>query len=188
MSDVIVLCSGGLDSTVLAFHYARAQRLHSLLFFDWGHPARRMEEQTVVWMSNALGVECATLMVEMSGTRLMQGKGLCDVPARNLIFLSHALNYAATHAATSIAIGANSDDRGYPDCSTSFFIGFAETVKYLADVKLTIPFLYKSKRQIAALADEYGVNTNATWSCYNPKGDEPCDMCNGCMTRAAALK
>ncbi|GAG31182.1 unnamed protein product, partial [marine sediment metagenome] len=54
--DIVVLCSGGMDSAVLAYMAHRAGRLHSLFFVRYGQPAQYEEERATSRIAKGLGV------------------------------------------------------------------------------------------------------------------------------------
>jgi 7-cyano-7-deazaguanine synthase len=115
------------------------------------------------------------------------GVPITYVPARNTIFLSFALSFAEAIGARIIFIGANARDfSGYPDCRPLYFKKFNELVKRATKVrgiKIEVPLLYKTKKEIATVGKRLGVPFGLTWSCYKG-GKEPCGKCDACRLRA----
>ena len=80
---IVVLCSGGVDSTVLAMRAIRDKRLHSVVFVDFGQPAVDAERRAVLLWGARFGVLVIQLDcplhgsmatgVGASGSRVMPG-------------------------------------------------------------------------------------------------------------------
>jgi len=115
------------------------------------------------------------------------------VPARNTIFLSHALAWAETLGSQDIFIGVNAlDYSGYPDCRPEFIEAFERLanlatragVEGTSRFRVHTPLIALSKAQIVARAHELGVNLSLTWSCYEPEPDgRACGLCDSCLLR-----
>lgn len=116
------------------------------------------------------------------------------VPGRNAVFLAHAIAYAATLGGGDVLFGANQDDaRGFVDCRPEAVAAFDELARATTDgaVHVRAPLLFCTKRQIAWLAGQLGIDAALTWSCYRPRmlvaGVMPCGRCDACVFRADAL-
>ncbi len=204
----VVLLSGGLDSaTVLAlasqdfdchtisFNYAQrslseinaAKQLaelstasHQIIYIDDG-----------VMAGSALTDESVDVP-EFASNEQDQGIPVTYVPARNTLFLSHALAIAEVLSSQDIFIGVNAVDySGYPDCRPEFIRAY-ETMANLATKagvegnKLSIhaPLIDKTKAEIISIGNELGVDYALTVSCYqaNAQG-EACGSCDSCRLR-----
>ena len=119
------------------------------------------------------------------------------VPARNTIFLSHALAYAEVLGATDIFLGVNAlDYSGYPDCRPEFIQAF-EAMAQLATkagvegtrpLNIHAPLIDMKKTEIIRLGIALGVDYSLTHSCYDPgEHGDPCGRCDPCRLRAAAF-
>ena len=115
------------------------------------------------------------------------------VPARNTIFLSHAIAWAEVLRATDIFIGVNAVDySGYPDCRPEFLKAFTKMANLgtRAGVNgengftIQAPLLLMSKAEIIRKGIGLGVNYSKTHSCYDPVGDKACGRCDACLLRA----
>jgi len=193
MRDIIVLLSGGLDSTVLAAWALKVGRLRACITARYGQP--HMEAETMAarkWCADH-GVERAVVNVPLSGVAAMHehGAGPRVMPGRNLTLIAHAVQYAAAVGASEVQIGACADDHAdYPDCRPEF-IAAADALAQTYGVRVTAPYLYLRKPDIVGIARGLGVDIEATWSCYEPRsvglGFAPCGVCNACVLRASAL-
>jgi 7-cyano-7-deazaguanine synthase len=191
---VLVLMSGGVDSTLLAARAHASGQLGALLFIDYGQPAARMESQAVTRWSYRRKVEAVRLTVRMWGVgdamRIGVGApGLRIVPGRNLILVSHAINIAKVRGFDEVWIGANADDISYPDCRARWIDALDELAISDVGVRLCAPLVAMSKTDIMSEAQTVGVDISETWSCYQPLDMiEPCGSCHSCIERAAALR
>src|ERR1700721_4510782 len=136
----IVLLSGGLDSaTVLAMARSKNYQCYALSV-EYGQ-RHRAELDAARRVADALGAhEHRIMRVDLAG---IGGSALTDtrvqvpetpqsgipttyVPARNTLFLSLALGWAAVLGANDIFMGVNAVDySGYPDCRPAFIQAFA---------------------------------------------------------------
>lgn len=200
----IVLLSGGLDSaTVLAiasqqynchaisFDYAQRSlsELHAAkaLAADWSASHQLIKIDDGVMAGSALTDQGIAVPTEAES-----GIPVTYVPARNTLFLSHALAVAEVISAQDIFIGVNAVDySGYPDCRPEFIASY-ETMANLATKagvegnKLTIhtPLIDKSKAEIISIGVSHSLDYATTVSCYqaNEKG-EACGQCDSCNLR-----
>ena len=120
------------------------------------------------------------------------------VPARNTLFLAHALAWSETIGAFDIFIGANAlDYSGYPDCRPEFLESF-ETMANLATkagvegpraFRIHAPLLRMSKGEIVRRAAGLGLDFSLTTSCYDPdSAGAPCGACDSCLLREKGFR
>ena len=207
----VVLLSGGLDSaTTLAIARAEGYECHALSF-DYGQ-RHVCELESAKKVAAALGaVQHLTLRLDLraiGGSALTADidvpKGRSDeamstgipvtyVPARNTIFLSHALAWAEVLGAQDVFIGVNAlDYSGYPDCRPEFTEAFEKLANLATQAgvegksrfRVHTPLIELSKAQIVARAYELNVDLSLTWSCYVPEPDgRACGLCDSCLLR-----
>lgn len=214
-SPVIILASGGLDSTVTAA-LAKAEG-HDLymLTLDYGQRHRyeiECAKKIARWLDVHdhkilrldLGVFGGSALTDQipvptnrSDSERGQGIPVTYVPARNTIFLSLALAYAEVMNATKIYFGANVlDYSGYPDCRPEFIKAFTEVAKQGTrlgqegrPIEIDAPLLLMSKREIIHKGQELGVPFHFTSSCYQPGADlRPCGRCDSCLIRQEGFR
>ena len=190
----IVLLSGGLDSaTTLAMAKNDGYEVYAMSF-DYGQrhqieldSARRVaqslpvkEHRIVKLDPSVMAGSALTDSVDVPKSRSDQematGIPVTYVPARNTLFLAHAMAWAEVVRANHIFIGVNAIDySGYPDCRPEFIRAF-ETMASLATktgvsgAKLHIhaPLINLSKAEIIRQAASLGVDLSLTHSCYDP--------------------
>ena len=211
----VVLLSGGLDSaTVLAIGRAEGYEPYALSF-DYGQ-RHRVELAAAQRVAAALGA--VKHVVASIDLRVFGGSALTDdidvphhadarelggqipvtyVPARNTIFLSFALAWAETLAASDVFVGVNAlDYSGYPDCRPEYIEAY-ERMANLATkagvegrqrLRVHAPLIDMTKAQIIQRGMELGVDYSLTHSCYDPSpAGRACGTCDSCLLRQRAF-
>lgn len=202
---LVLVYSGGLDSTVLLHHLlAEGHEIHCL-GIDYGQRHRR-ELVSGQAICERLGVEYR--VVDLTAIRpLLKGSSLTDsvslpegaynienmkstvVPNRNMILLSLAIAWAASLRADAVAYAAHAGDHPlYPDCRPEFAQAM-DRAAALCDwnpVRLLRPFIDMGKRDIVRRGAELGVPFELTWSCYQG-GQRHCGRCGTCRERRDAF-
>ena len=186
MKHAVVLLSGGLDSTTtLAIAIAQGYDVYALSF-DYGQrhkieieAARRIakslgvKEHRVVEIDNRLfGDSALTDDVDVPKSRsekeISAGIPVTYVPARNTIFLSHALAWAETIPAGHIFLGVNAIDySGYPDCRPEFIAMF-ETARQPR---------HQSGRRRSALSDSHAADQDVEGANHSQSARARCRSC-----------
>ena len=211
MAAAVVLVSGGLDSaTTLAIARAEGYVCHALSF-DYGQRHRRelasakkvvgalgAREHLILPLDlRAIGGSALTADIAVPKGRRPEEMGqdipVTYVPARNTIFLAHALCWAEVLGAQDLFIGANAHDySGYPDCRPEFIAAFERLANLATQAgvegrsrfRVHAPLLECTKAQIVARGHELAVDFGLTWSCYEPQPDErACGLCDSCVLR-----
>ena len=132
-----------------------------------------------------------------SQNEIATGIPVTYVPARNTIFLAHALAWAETIPAGHIFIGANAIDySGYPDCRPEF-IALFETLANIGTkagvegrrFQIHAPLSKFCKADIIRKARELDVDLALTHSCYDPAPDGlACGLCDSCQLRLKGFR
>jgi 7-cyano-7-deazaguanine synthase len=212
-TKAVVLLSGGADSaTCLALARSKGREVFALSF-DYGQ-RHRIELRFARALARRFGcrehrvarvdlpgrsmsaLTAKEIPVSKSGVR----KGVIPatyVPARNALFLSHALSWAEAVGAREIWIGANVVDySGYPDCRPAFLRAFERMANLGTRAGVTgrkfeivSPLLKLSKREIFRLGRSLGLDFRWTFSCYDPSPrGKVCGRCDACRIRIRAEK
>lgn len=200
----VVLLSGGLDSATVLAVASQDFDCHALSF-DYGqrslselNAAKQLADRYAVShqvIKVDTGVMLGSALTDLSiavPEQLEEGIPVTYVPARNTLFLSHALAVAEVISSQNIFIGVNAVDySGYPDCRQEFIDAF-ETMANLATkagvegnfLKIHTPLIDKSKAEIIALGVQLKIDYSVTVSCYqaNEQG-EACGHCDSCQLR-----
>lgn len=207
----VILSSGGLDSTtVMAIAKHEGFELFSLSFF-YGqrhsyelNAAKKVADAFCVTKHlvinldlNKIGGSALTDDIEVPKSRSLDSMTgeipVTYVPARNTIFLAHALAWAEVIKSFDIFIGVNAIDfSGYPDCRPEYISAF-ELMANLATkagveshtrLRIRTPLINLTKAQIIKKGTELEVDYSLTHSCYDPdKEGIACGLCDSCLLR-----
>lgn len=207
---IVVLFSGGLDSTVtLAMARSKGHECHALTFAYGqrhevevrsaragakllGAASHHFVELPFPGQASALTSRSKRVPKNRSIKSMSREIPVTYVPARNTVFLAMALAWAETLGASEIHIGANAlDYSGYPDCRPVFIKAF-ERVARLGTragtqgkpIRIKAPLLRLTKSQIVAKGLALSVDFSKTHSCYDPDSrGRPCGRCDSCRLR-----
>lgn len=208
---ILVLFSGGLDSTVclylardmsanveaISFNYSQKHKVElkkaKRIAKELGVPHSIITIQSGIFQKSSLVDQSLTVRKNE-----VKKKGIPNtyVPARNLLFLSFALAYAESRDLDTIFIGVNSlDYSGYPDCRPEFIKSF-QTTAHLGTkkgiekqgVQILTPLAALNKKEIVLLGQKLNVPFGKTHSCYSPIGEKPCGECDSCLLRKKGFR
>jgi 7-cyano-7-deazaguanine synthase len=207
----VVIASGGLDSTVLAYWLAARGSELTLLSFDYGQ-RHRIELEHAADIASLLNCPQETIDLSSLG-HLLVGSALTDaavsvpdgyytdesmratvVPNRNAIMLDIAVAVAVARKADVVAFGVHAGDHTiYPDCRPEFVKRFARSVRtaneglLVEEFEILAPFLTQSKTDIVRIGAALGVPFERTWSCYRGETVH-CGTCGTCTERKEAFE
>lgn len=213
VEPAVVLLSGGMDSTVLLHHVARALQqapVHAISFHYGQRHARELE--CAQWQAAAAGVasyrviDLAFLgpLLQGGSTLIAGGAAVPDladldaaaltqpptyVPNRNMMLLSMAAAFAEANNVHDVYYGAQAQDEyGYWDCTTAFLdrINAVLQLNRKTPVRIHAPFVRDSKATIAQRGLALEVDFGHTWSCYRG-GEKACGTCPTCVERVNAF-
>jgi 7-cyano-7-deazaguanine synthase len=204
--NVVVLCSGGMDS-VTALYWARHEHtVVAVVTFDYGAKHNQREIPFAAEHAHRIGTRHEIIALDfvnrLFASNLLKSGGPVPeghyqahtmkqtvVPFRNAIMLSIACGFAESAGAAGLVIAAHSGDHViYPDCREDFMRAMGEAMRLgtYADVQLLRPFIAMNKGEIANLGARLGVDFARTWSCYKG-GELHCGLCGTCVERREAM-
>jgi len=203
---IVLIYSGGLDSTVLLYQlHAAGHELHALSV-NYGQ-RHSCELISAAKICAQLGIP--NTVADLSSIQpLLAGSSLTSpeidvaeghyteenmkstvVPNRNMILLSIATGHALSIGAEQVAYAAHSGDHAiYPDCRNEFADAMATAIG-LCDwnkVELIRPFVDWTKADIVRRGAELDLPFAMTWSCYKG-GKLHCGRCGTCIERREAF-
>lgn len=210
MSKVLVLHSGGMDSTVCLAkaikdgHEVRCMGIH----YGQRH-AKELEAATRIQDYYKIIPERRGVVDLQIIRPLLKGSSQTDpkvavpeghyeeesmkktvVPNRNMIMLSVAVAGAISAGYEQVWYAAHAGDHAiYPDCRPEFVEAMQRAIG-LCDwtpISLGAPFIQMTKSQIAKLGAELDAPLHMTWSCYKG-GAHHCGVCGTCVERKEAFK
>lgn len=202
----VVLCSGGIDSTVALYWAHKQHEVVAGISFDYGAKHRDKELPFAEFHCRKLKVPHQIVGLSFvrdlfSSALLQSGDAIPDgpyendnmrqtvVPFRNGIMLAAAAGFAESIEATDLLIGAHAGDHEiYPDCRDDFMDSMNEAIKRgtYAQIEILRPLIAKTKAEIVTLGSELGVDFSQTWSCYKG-GETHCGTCGTCIERREAF-
>lgn len=201
----LVVCSGGLDSSVaLAYAKTKYARVEALSF-RYGQNHAKRENAAARKVCAALGVPLTFVDLPFIGrhfkSSLLGGKvpdghyaaanmKSTVVPFRNGIMLAVAAGFAESRGLGRVLIGNHGGDHFiYPDCRPMFIQSIAEAVWYGTGgrVRVESPFCDLTKADIVEVGARLGVPFGLTYSCYKG-GAKHCGTCGTCTERREAFR
>jgi len=208
---VVLILSGGLDSTTLLYQLKKGGYTVFCLSFDYGQ-RHRIELDCARWTTRSLEINHIFLNLQSLQASGIFGKSALTtdilvpigyykdesmkqtvVPNRNMIMLSIAIAYAISIGASTVFYGAHAGDHTiYPDCRPEF-VEKMNTVAAICDyspIEIRTPFLNMTKGDIVKLGISLNVDYTHTWTCYNGgvRGVLSCGNCGSCQERLEAFK
>jgi 7-cyano-7-deazaguanine synthase len=199
--DSVLLCSGGLDSTTLAYLLVSHGKRFVPLFLDYGQHCARTEYARLGTVLPEV-VRRAIVSLDISAvyrgsrSRLVAEADLWReevqdedlyLPYRNLLMLSVGAAFAQVHGMDAVyAAFINSNHAREIDCSAAFFGRLAELLAVYGAVRVEMPFRDMSKLDVARLGLSLGAPVAATYSCQ-VSSKIPCGACPNCVERLDAL-
>jgi 7-cyano-7-deazaguanine synthase len=198
----LLLCSGGLDSTTLAFWLEREGITFIPLFIDYGQHCASTELATVRKVL-PLCVRADLQTVNISEiyrscrSRLISEADLWAepvadadlyLPYRNILFLSVGSAFAQSRG-VGIVYSAfiNSNHAKEIDCSAEFFGRLTPLLSEYGSVEIRMPFRDFSKEKVVETALSLDVPIGITYSCQ-VSSSVPCGACPNCVDRLRALQ
>lgn len=209
-TEVILLLSGGIDSTTLLAELTSQSKQVHAISFDYGQ--RHLAEINFAITNAAhyhviahhiikLDFESisATSMLTNQYKRpinyqevpLPQGPNETYVPGRNLLMLGYAAAYAEANGLKDIYLAVNADDgQRFPDCKPVFVDALNKLWQGCPNtegINVLVPNILLTKARVILKSIELGVNLQQTLSCYAPLGHKECGTCLSCVLKKEAL-
>lgn len=207
----IVLLSGGLDSTTLLYDLVseHGSKLVTAIFFDYGQKSVEKERQAVRKVTSELDVKVfeydiknifksstssilshnkePITIVKVTGSDTRYESNNTELEFRNGVMLASAISIAMQLyplQRVNINYGAIKTRENYPDCTTQFVCVMDALAYSQTDgrIQVSAPYIHIGKDKVYILAKGYGVDLDATWSCYDGM-DKPCGICPACLDR-----
>ena len=208
MKKAVIILSGGLDSTTLAYDIVKEGKYDEIhaISYDYGQTHSK-ELQCAKITANKLGLR-SHYVVDLSDLGNILSSALTGnvpvpdgayddvvqrqtvVPNRNMIMLSIAAGYAMSIGATDLYYGAHANDAAaYPDCRPEFVdaMNAVLAIAHYTPVRVIVPYLYFGKGNIVAKGSLLKVPYQDTWTCYKG-GKLSCGKCGSCDERLRAFE
>ncbi|WP_372396935.1 7-cyano-7-deazaguanine synthase [Azospirillum sp. HJ39] len=200
MNKVMLMASGGLDSTTVAYQLISEGVSVYPLFFDYGQHCVETEWEKVnevlpPSMQKPERVNISDLFRGSSSRLIKEADLWADdvkdddlyVPYRTTLFYAAAAARAQTVGLTEVYTGfINSNHAKEIDCTAEFMNKMEQLSESIGPVRFFSPFRYSSKAEVARRAVELGVPIGRTYSCQ-AASNFPCGACPNCVERLKAL-
>ena len=201
MKRVLLLASGGLDSTTVAYQLAAASVEVEPVFFDYGQHCvdvewRRVNEVLPSEMQRPVRVDISDIF-QGSHSRLIREANLWTeavkdddlyIPYRTMLFFAAAAARAQTVGILNVYTGfINSNHAKEIDCTAAFMNSLDELASDVGVVRFFSPFRHSSKADVARAAAKLGVPIGRTYSCQ-ASAEFACGACPNCVERLNALR
>ena len=207
VTRALVVCSGGLDSTVAAKIATMEYDEVELIHFAYGCRPEEKEIQAIEDIAADMGVPYTIFPLNIydpadspllrSDSTIAGGEEGAEfahewVPARNLVMLAVATAYAEAKGFEHLILGNNLEEAGaYPDNEPEFIYRFNDLLPFaIADgkrLRVHMPVGRLMKHEIVRLGLESGAPLDKTWSCYRA-GELHCGTCGPCYMRKTAFE
>jgi len=199
--DGVLLASGGMDSTVLAYDLARKGEKIVLLFMNYGQHCAEKELETLkkvlpeLYKNNIKIIKIGDVYKESNSRMIIEANLWTDnvvandlyLPYRNLLFLSIASAYAQSIGAENVySAFINSNHAKEIDCSMEFFTKLETMLESYGSVKINMPYRELSKTEVAKLGVRLKAPIASTYSCQ-VNSQNPCGACPNCVDRIDAM-
>jgi 7-cyano-7-deazaguanine synthase len=175
--EVLVLVSGGLDSTACLHFYLEFGRPPEGLFIDYGQPAAGKEISAVRNICDYFNVPLQIFRLPSSS---ILNTGF--IVGRNLLLGAVAL-FIKPKNISVIAMGIHAGTR-YPDCTPEFLQLLQSLYDLSSDkyVSISAPFIEWTKADIWEYCRINEIPVDLTYSCEFGT-DPPCGSCLSCRDR-----
>lgn len=205
MRNSLMILSGGMDSVTMLHEYHNTIAL--ALTFDYKSKHAAREIACAKYHCELLGIPHIVIDLDFfakyfksdllqNGGEIPEGHYEAEnmkstvVPFRNGIMLSIAAGVAESNSLQRILIANHFGDHAiYPDCRKNFIEPMSEAIKNgtYDNIEIFAPYTDISKRDIALIGKNLGIDYATTYSCY--KGNElHCGKCGTCVERKEALE
>lgn len=203
---VVVLLSGGMDSTTLLHEMLNCNHEVAAISFNYGQRHNK-ELEYAKKTCEKLDVEHKIVDISVFNELIDQSALTGDIPVphghyeeetmkqtvvpnRNMMLISMAVAWAVNKGYDSVAYAAHGGDHAiYPDCRPGFFFYMDRAINEgnYGNIHLKAPYMMIDKTDIAEIGLELGIDYDKeTWTCYEG-GEEPCGECGSCVERNEAL-
>ena len=193
--SMVVLVSGGIDSTVISLLATQQGVITYPLFIDYGQLSADAEWEACQALHARLQLP-SPQRLEISGFGKLMPSGLTStklrinedafLPCRNLLFIVAASSYAFTKGAETVAIGLLDKEKPiFPDQTAPFLLAAEAAVTAALGRKIHVvaPLLALSKAEVMAIARDQAIE--GTYSCHSGE-KQPCGKCISCTEQRLA--
>jgi len=204
-AEYAVLCSAGLDSSVLVAYLAQRARVLPL-YVSVGFAWEVQEQAALARLAGTRPFQDrvrppVTLHFDMRDVHPAHHWAITGtppafdtpdedvyIPGRNIVLLTKAALTAATRQISHLALGPLAGNP-FPDATPQFFESLAVALSLGLNhpIAIAAPFASLSKAAVIHLGMTLGVDLGLTLSCMNPRDGRHCGRCSKCRERRDAF-
>lgn len=199
--DTLLMASGGMDSTVLAYWLQNQGKKVLPLFIDYGQHFKDLEYASLIKhipleYKNDIKIVNVKDIYSFSNSRMIVEPNLWKdevsaddlyLPYRNLLFLSIAASVAQTLNIKEVySAFIDSNHAIEIDCSKDFFDNLGSLLKIYGPIDIKMPFRFLTKKEVAEIGLKLNVPIAETFSCQASSVTH-CGACPNCIDRINAL-
>lgn len=199
--NALLLMSGGLDSTTLAYDLLKQKKRVLPVFLDYGQHFKDRELNSLLevipkQLKPFLRIVNIKDIFKSSPSRMIIEPNLwldtveaddLYLPYRNLLFLSIASSIAQTENINEVyAAFINSNHAKEIDCSKEFFDQLGGILNEYGTVNVCLPYRELNKADVIKRGIELNVPMAKTYSCQ-ANSEVPCGVCPNCVDRENAI-
>ncbi len=171
---VVILSSGGIDSTACIHYYLNLKYNVNCNFIDYGQISATREEQALKRITDNFNIDFSVIKIEgyqKFGNGIIQG--------RNAVFIFIALMYMNFDIGL-ISLGIHKGT-SYIDCSKDFITKANNLLELYTKGRIVLdtPFIDFTKKEIIEYCKLNDVPISHTYSCELGL-DQPCGKCDTC--------
>lgn len=191
---MVVLASGGVDSSVMMFLLKKENHDLLPLFIDYGQLARKKEWKACRNFCQYVNLKPHRMDISGFGKSVPSGitNNSLDIekdaflPTRNLLLLTLGASFGYAKSVYIVAIGLLSNPI-FPDQTVEFVQVSQENISTAlgADIRILTPLISLNKTDVFGLARRYGLPLDLTYSCHSGS-EKPCGHCISCKERMVA--
>ncbi len=203
---VVVILSGGMDSTTLLYDIMSKGYDVYALSFNYNQKHKKeldLAKLTCEKLNVPHKIADLSLLNDIAPSALTRDDWKVPeghyadenmkqtvVPNRNMVMLSLATSYAIGIGATELYYGAHAGDHDiYPDCRKEFIDSMKQSISLCdwSKIELKAPYWILDKGDIVIRGKELNVDYSLTWTCYVGK-EKACGKCGSCVERLEAFE
>jgi 7-cyano-7-deazaguanine synthase len=197
----VILMSGGLDSTTLAYYFIKNDIQFVPLIINYGQHCfetelKRLKEVLPSEYVEKIEMINVSDIYKYSTSKFIKAPDLWNeeinaedlyIPYRNVLLLTIGASFARTIGMDKVySAFINSNHAKEIDCSSTFFDSLDGLLQDYGTVKIIMPFRNFSKYEVAKLGINLKAPIGITFSCQ-ASPDIPCGACPNCVDRLDAL-
>lgn len=184
---ILILASGGLDSTVLMYLYKKLGYEVHILYIN--HSNKNYESEINVLMNTCTKLKIPKEQIHLehvsfndskSGTLIGNDSYNYYVEMRNLVFISMAISVAEANGIEYIGVGLiYNEDCRFADSTRDFLYKMDNLASSTTGASVLAPLINANKQQVVQMAKSLGVTE--WFTCFEPSKDGvPCGKCPAC--------